>query len=413
MSSQIPSLHHDWIDPDAIEIVDILQRKGFTTYLVGGCVRDLLVGIHPKDFDIATDAQPKDVKKLIRQAYIIGKRFRLVLVRRGTRQFEVATFRKNYDEEEFPDGPPEGDNIFGTPEEDASRRDFTINSLFYDPFKEEMVDFNEGLNDIENRVIRMIGDPEERFIEDPIRILRAIRLSHKIGFSLEPEIRAAIPKTANTLPLSVLPRRREEILKFLRLKSPELAFREAFDLGVLEHLSPALNQVYQDADSARIFESYLHRCPRLVCDEESPLDLFSVIILAYLRATTHPEPEVPLNASRLLEDPNHSDFFKNQLGLFKYEQSLIARALQTSHTLEKTSDFQRKGKRRQMAVLKSESFPLALKIAQYDYLIPPHEIHFWLEVYQQALPEIEKEQKEREAQRKKARRPRRPRKAAQ
>ena len=130
-----PHLHIDWIDSDAIDIIQRLQAKGHKTYLVGGCIRDLLAGLPPKDFDIATMAPPKDVKSCIPRSYIIGKRFRLVLVKRGSRQFEVATFRKNFSPEdfsaeEFPDGPPEGDNIFGTPEEDAQRRDFTINSLF-------------------------------------------------------------------------------------------------------------------------------------------------------------------------------------------------------------------------------------------------------------------------------------------
>src|ERR1035437_4250249 len=139
-----PHLHQDWVDPHAVGIIRALQKKGFITYLVGGCVRDLLIGIHPKDFDIATTAKPDEVKRTIHRAYVIGKRFRLVLVRRDELQFEVATFRHELREDESRIDLPAGDNIFGTAEEDAQRRDFTINGLFYDPIGDQLIDFAEG-----------------------------------------------------------------------------------------------------------------------------------------------------------------------------------------------------------------------------------------------------------------------------
>ncbi|MGZ3743745.1 MAG: poly(A) polymerase, partial [Pseudobdellovibrionaceae bacterium] len=161
-----PHLHEDWIDPYARDIVRILQDEGFETYLVGGCVRDLLAGIHPKDFDIATNAHPNQVRRKIPQAYVIGKRFRLVLVRRGDQQFEVATFRRAISAEELEDSEAEiiGDNYFGSCEEDAKRRDFTVNALFYDPIQQKILDYCEGLKDVENRTLRMIGDSVVRFI---------------------------------------------------------------------------------------------------------------------------------------------------------------------------------------------------------------------------------------------------------
>ena len=406
---QTPNLHLDWIDPDAIEIVDILQRKGFTTYLVGGCVRDLLVGIHPKDFDIATTAHPKDVKRYIPQSYIIGKRFRLVLVRRGARQFEVATFRKGSTPEAVdtesdaepapsaPQSPTLGDNVFGTPIEDASRRDFRINSLFYDPIGNELIDYSTGLTDIRERTLRMIGDPFVRLVEDPIRILRAIRLAHKIGFTIDVEMKAAIVANAHTVALSVLPRRREEILKMLRLPAPDLAFQEAFDLGVLQHLSPDLAAIYSNADSADIFSGYLRFLANWFWDLESPVDLFGLVVLGYVRAQASNGENPSINANRFLEDPKINNFLRNQLGLFKYEQGQVARALQICHALEKTDKFKKQGERRQMALLKNDSFPLALKMARCDFLLSGQDLQFWSDAYNRALPAIMKSSSERKA----------------
>src|SRR6185312_13415325 len=238
-----PHLHQDWVDPHAVGIVRALQKKGYMTYLVGGCVRDLLIGIHPKDFDIATTAKPNEVKRTIHRAYVIGKRFRLVLVRRDEQQFEVATFRRELTAEETGgEDAPTGDNMFGTPEEDARRRDFTINGLFYDPINDQLIDFAEGLPDLENRIVRMIGEPVRRLAEDPIRILRALRLKHMIEFTLDADLRKAMMETAPTLLTTALPRRREELLKWLRLKKPVLAFQEAFDLEILKILTPTLHE---------------------------------------------------------------------------------------------------------------------------------------------------------------------------
>jgi len=187
-SQQKPQLHEDWIDPYALRIVRNLQDSGFETYLVGGCVRDLLVGIHPKDFDIATSAHPNQVRKKVPNAYVIGRRFKLVLVKRGDQQFEVATFRRNVSPEELAATPEEdtieGDNYFGTVEEDAKRRDFTANAVFYDPGQDKLIDFCGGIQDLNDRVLRMIGHPKERFVEEPIRIPRSIPPSHKLHFPL-------------------------------------------------------------------------------------------------------------------------------------------------------------------------------------------------------------------------------------
>src|SRR5690606_11366814 len=138
------------------------------------------------------------------------------------------------------------DNLFGTPEEDANRRDFTVNALFYDPIKDQLIDYADGLRDHELRILRMIGEPKKRLLEDPIRILRALRLTHKVKFSLEPSLRAAMKEEAASLALTALPRRREELLKILRLDSPEIAFAEAYDLDILKAISPSLQAAFEN-----------------------------------------------------------------------------------------------------------------------------------------------------------------------
>jgi len=249
-----PRLHQDWIDPHAAGIIKALQRQNFTTYLVGGCVRDLLLGMAPKDFDIVTSARPDQVKRIIHKAYVIGKRFRLVLVKRDDQQFEVATFRRDVREDENAEELPSGDNIFGTPEEDAQRRDFTINSLFYDPVGDQLIDYANGLQDLEARLVRMIGDPNKRLLEDPIRILRALRLAHMVDFTLEEDLRRGMQVHASCLAASALPRRREEILKLLRLKDPGLAFIEAYDLGILHILALVPTPFASRAAAKNFFE---------------------------------------------------------------------------------------------------------------------------------------------------------------
>src|SRR6186997_2297136 len=175
------------IDPDALKVLYRLHESGYIGYLVGGSVRDLLLSRRPKDFDIGTSAHPYQVKKLFRNCWIIGRRFRLAHVRFGTKVIEVATFRRQVaaGEEVVADGvpapdptTPEGehlihrDNTFGTPEEDAFRRDFTVNALFYDIATFSVIDYVEGLEDLRAGIVRSIGDPDVRFLEDPVRMLR-------------------------------------------------------------------------------------------------------------------------------------------------------------------------------------------------------------------------------------------------
>jgi poly(A) polymerase len=379
---QKPKLHNDWIHPDAYDIVEILQSEGFETYLVGGCVRDLLAGIPPKDFDIATNALPNQVRRNISNAYVIGKRFRLVLVKRGPETFEVATFRRAPTDEEVqqqesaPDDAPSGDNFFGNPEDDAKRRDFTINSMFYDPVGGDLLDFCQGRTDIENRLIRTIGEPGGRMVDDPIRILRSLRLAHKLKFRIEPELRASMQKHADTLVKAVLPRRREEYIKIMKLEDPALAFVEGHDLGLWEHALPFLNRILSQPEGATVFFNYLERIPRSSINMLDPGEILGSIILATVRAMGI-EPG-DSNAIRKLEDNEEfMKFCKFELGAFNLELRNILSSLALQRDLESISEFEKRGRRRQSGFLRNESFPLALRFSQLDFHLSPSQIHFW------------------------------------
>ena len=175
-----------------------LQDAGFKAFIVGGAVRDLLLGIEPKDFDIATDARPEQVKPLFRRAFIIGRRFRLVHVHVGAETIEVSTFRAAQTGDDATDehGRLLSDNVYGSQAEDAARRDFTINALYFDPATEEVWDYVGGVADIRARRLKLIGPPVTRYREDPVRMLRAVRLAAKLGIAIEPKTAAPIPKLA-------------------------------------------------------------------------------------------------------------------------------------------------------------------------------------------------------------------------
>jgi poly(A) polymerase len=364
-----PELRASWIAPDALEIVRLLQAEGFETYLVGGCVRDLLAGQFPKDFDIATTALPNQVRRKIRGAYVIGRRFRLVLVKRGAHQYEVATFRRagRADDISEEEAPPTGDNFFGTAEEDALRRDFTINALFYDPANEKLVDYAQGLRDIEERMIRMIGDPVERIKEDPIRSLRALRLAHKLGFKIEESLRRAIALCGQDLLTSVLPRRREEFLKMLKLPSPAALFLEMADLDLISILLPSLRPLFSEDNKKSDFLLLLDHLTKDLAPDASTSEIFALFIHAVF--SSFPE---------LLQ--NHQDlekFLKGELGIYRTELAEIFASFESLERLKNSKSFQKKGPKRQQSFLANPSLPLALDIARKDYLLSSHELAFW------------------------------------
>ncbi len=228
------------LDDNSIEVVRDLHEAGFEAYLVGGCVRDLLLGAEPKDFDVATSATPEEVKQVFRRARLVGRRFRIAHVRFGRHIIEVSTFRKGETDgiETSPEGMILRDNQYGTLEEDAFRRDFTINALYYDPTDGRLLDFVDGMADIRDRHLAFIGDTETRLTEDPVRGLRALRFQAKLGFELTEEMRAALPGAANRL-ISVPPARLfEEFNKLFMLGYAEQAWAAIADSPICSVLFP-------------------------------------------------------------------------------------------------------------------------------------------------------------------------------
>ena len=201
----------------AIKVCEVLHQHGYQAYIVGGAVRDLIAGLEPKDFDVATNATPEQVRPLFRRARIIGRRFQLVHVVFGQEIIETSTFRAPAtDTQETDDhGRILRDNVFGTHEEDAARRDFTLNALYYDPLTEEVIDFHRGVDDLKHRIVRMIGDPRTRYREDPVRMLRAVRFAVKLNAKIDPQTRAPIQSMASLLENVPASRLFDEMLKLL------------------------------------------------------------------------------------------------------------------------------------------------------------------------------------------------------
>ena len=307
------------IDPDALKVLYRLHEHNYVAYLVGGSVRDLLLGRRPKDFDVGTSAHPHQVKKLFRNCWIIGRRFRLAHIKYGPKTIEVATFRRQVDPGELtpdaaqapeileaaldavPDAPlppdatleeqvqSEGthltkvrahdrlihrDNTFGTPEEDAFRRDFTINALFYDIGSYAIIDYVGGLQDLENRLIRSIGDPGTRFLEDPVRMLRAVVFAARLDFWIDDLILEAFETHRHEIARAAPARLMEEYFKILRSGSAEKTFGMLKETRLLREITPELDAAGDAlwASIARL-DAYRQRFP-------APPDTLTNAILA-------------------------------------------------------------------------------------------------------------------------------------
>jgi poly(A) polymerase len=308
-----PEIHELPVDPslidaDAAKVVHRLARHGYEAYLVGGCVRDLLLGRRPKDFDVATSARPDDVRYLFRNSRIIGRRFRLVHVLFGEgRVIETATFRckPQPDDDRFGDDLLiRDDNAFGEAHEDAARRDFTINGLFYDVHRARVLDWVGGMPDIERRTVDTIGDPIVRLQEDPVRMLRAIKFCARLDLGMAPRLYDAIVQCRGSLAMAARPRLFEELMRLLREGAAHRALWLLWETGVLDVLLPELSAfLSDDEEQAHVVWRTLSALDLRGAQHGSLDDivLFAALLLEPLREACHGAPDRVEAAHEVLE----------------------------------------------------------------------------------------------------------------
>ncbi|MFO7542824.1 MAG: polynucleotide adenylyltransferase PcnB [Thiobacillus sp.] len=281
-------IRRNQLDDCALKTCETLAHAGFKGYLVGGAVRDLLLGLTPKDFDVATDATPEEVRRLFRRSRIIGRRFKIVHVMCGRETIEVTTFRDNGqkdadDEDERPTdehGRLLTDNVFGNMADDAARRDFTINALYFDPAREEVHDYFGGVADCKKRVLRMIGDPETRFREDPVRMLRAARFAAKLDFHIDPATRKPVATLAPLL--ANIPRARifDEALKLLLSGHALRGVHQLRAEGLHHGMLPLLDTILDDPTGERFITAALKSTDARIQSDRpsSPAFLFGTLL---------------------------------------------------------------------------------------------------------------------------------------
>lgn len=249
-SQQQHNIAKERIDEDALFVIERLQDAGYTAYLVGGGVRDLLMGLYPKDFDISTSAKPEEIKKLFSNCLLIGRRFRLAHIRFGKKIFEVSTFRAGDTSEE---GLILRDNNWGLAEEDVLRRDFTINGLFYDPRNSEIIDYVGGMHDLKNHFLRTIGDPTLRFKQDPVRMIRLLKFRARFGFAIDESAWHSLLENYQELLKSSSARIVEELLRMLESGHALSFFSLIEQTKILEILLSSLHKESQEIGKKELF----------------------------------------------------------------------------------------------------------------------------------------------------------------
>ncbi len=287
----------DRLDKYAVSITDRLVKAGFKAYLVGGCVRDLLLGMQPKDFDVSTNAKPEEIQALFKNCRLIGRRFRLAHIHFGRNIIEVATFRGPHVKHDknnshaHKDGRLLRDNVYGTLEEDAWRRDFTVNALYLDAQKKMVIDYVGGIEDHQNKSLRLMGDPVTRFKEDPVRLLRAVRFKAKLNFELSAETQAPMLEMAPLLKDIPSARLYDEILKLLLNTKASAIFEMLRQYGLFDALLPqtelCLKKADSDAPLALIRQAMLNTQSRLINKQGvTPYFLLATILWEPVRCLT-------------------------------------------------------------------------------------------------------------------------------
>jgi poly(A) polymerase len=342
----------DLVDDAAMSVVRGLVEQGFAAYLVGGCVRDMLLGIKPKDFDVATNATPEDVQRAFRRARLVGRRFRIAHVRFGREVIEVSTFRRQIDEDDVvhshsrrdlhdkdsarsADGMILRDNVWGTIAEDAFRRDFSINALYYDPLEEVLLDFVGGFDDLKERRLRLIGEANLRLREDPVRILRAIRFAAKLGFDLDADTDAAIPGAAYLIHAVAPARLFDEICKLFLLGHANASWSLMRHYGLAEILFPDHNA---SPHSLAFIESAMRGTDARVAEDKPVTPGFLIAVLlweTYHERLARLTEEMPLLDAReaasleVLRDQNEIAAVPRRFGQFVRETWLLQPRLES------------------------------------------------------------------------------------
>ena len=312
-------INHKKISKFAISIIKELNKNNYQGYLVGGCVRDLLCGLEPKDFDIATDATPDQIRKIFKASRIIGKRFKLVHVFNRTELIEVATFRSGEDQNnngnliKDQSGKIIRDNIWGSLEQDSHRRDFTVNSIYYSPLSKKFVGHKDGLSDIHKKNIVSIGDPKKRFSEDPVRCLRAIRFSNKLDFKIDGKIKDAIYEKGHLLSSISNARLFDEFCKIFLNGMAEKNFKKLTSFGLNKYLV-STNPEKNEFTSRVIIEALRNTDKRLI-NSQSVTPGFLVAALLW--------PEL-LEKSLTKGEINLRKFFRSMDQVLKRQQRITA-----------------------------------------------------------------------------------------
>ncbi len=269
-------LYNGGMEATSLKIIKKLREAGYKAYFAGGCVRDMLLNTAPKDFDIVTDAKPDEIEKLFEKTYPVGKAFGVILVHENGHTFEVATFRSDGG---YSDGRRPDFVTYSDPKEDALRRDFTINALFYDPVSEEVLDFVGGRDDLQEKIIRFVGDPEARILEDHLRLLRAVRFKNTLGFQWHPDTYNAVKKHAAKAGKVAMERARDELNKIMLSDHPVEALRELHELRMFDEIMPELEatrgvaQPYKYHHEGDVFEHTMKTLASAVKRTEPYLDL--------------------------------------------------------------------------------------------------------------------------------------------
>ena len=289
-------IHKEQVSACARKAAAVLQEAGFSAFVVGGAVRDLLLGKKPKDFDVATNADPDQVRALFRRSRIIGRRFRLVHGMCGPEVIEVSTFRRGHEESESATdehGRVLADNVFGNQEEDAERRDFTVNAMFYDPSTEEIWDYHGGYEDLRAMRLKMIGDPSTRYREDPVRMLRAVRFAAKLGMKLDSATEAPIRDLGGLLQNVPAARLFEEMLKLLTSGHSVECITELRKAGLHHGLLPMLDVILEQPMGERFILAALRNTDLRVNEDKpvSPAFLFASLLWHEVLARWHKEKE--------------------------------------------------------------------------------------------------------------------------